>query len=172
MALRTLPGTQFGPVNPNMPLPDFGFSLPNIPSPLDWADIVMTGALSIAVAPDLVPNKLEQLVTTIEFGMLVTPQGLTIPEITVVSSIKEVYDSPRHAPKYPEGFIGAPNGRTVRPMNNKQLEAELRQVDPGKWNKVYHDGWARNGRKVSVHYFQGPSGKAFDVKAKPGWSGK
>ena len=46
----------------------------------------------------------------------------------------------------------------------------LRKIEPGKWKKVYQDGFDTSGNLVSIHYFQSLSGKVFDVKVKFGWS--
>jgi hypothetical protein len=47
---------------------------------------------------------------------------------------------------------------------------QLREIEPGKWTKVYKDGFDASGKKVSIHYFQSQSGKVFNVKVKPNWS--
>lgn len=49
---------------------------------------------------------------------------------------------------------------------------QLRNEEPGAWAKIYKDGYDVNGNRISVHYFQSPSGKVYDVKVKPGWSNK
>ena len=49
---------------------------------------------------------------------------------------------------------------------------ELRQVEPGQWQKVYKDGFDANGNQISIHYFESSSGRVFDVKVKAGWSNK
>ena len=36
--------------------------------------------------------------------------------------------------------------------------------------KIYKDGYDMFGNKISIHYFQSPSGKVFNVKVKIGWS--
>jgi hypothetical protein len=38
-----------------------------------------------------------------------------------------------------------------------------------KWCKVYQDGYCE-GELVSIHYFESPSGRVFDLKVKSGWS--
>ncbi|MGE7955215.1 hypothetical protein ACQKQA_01220 [Pseudomonas sp. NPDC089530] len=53
---------------------------------------------------------------------------------------------------------------------NGDALADLRKVEPGKWSKVYKDGFDNTGARVSVHYFQSESGKVFNVKTKNGWS--
>ena len=45
-----------------------------------------------------------------------------------------------------------------------------REIESGKWTKVYKDGYDSSGNKISIHYFQSQSGKVFNVKVKPGWS--
>jgi hypothetical protein len=54
-------------------------------------------------------------------------------------------------------------------MTNLTLVSQLRSQLPGKWQKVFEDGWL-NGRKVSMHYDQHASGAVFDVELSEGWS--
>lgn len=54
-------------------------------------------------------------------------------------------------------------------MTNKDLLEKLREIEPGNWQKVYKDGWL-DSEKVSLHYFESPSGRVFNFKVKPGWS--
>jgi hypothetical protein len=54
-------------------------------------------------------------------------------------------------------------------VNNKELLEKLREIEPGHWQKIYKDGWL-GGDKVSLHYFESPSGQVFNFKIKPGWS--
>ncbi|WP_437875556.1 toxin TcdB middle/N-terminal domain-containing protein [Sorangium sp. So ce513] len=86
---------------------------------------------------------------------------------------KQVYSGLKNAPEYPQGFAtsrGVVKGTTTRNnVSNNALLEQLRKVEPGKWQKVYKDGWV-GSEKVSVHYFQSESGKVFNVKVKPGWS--
>uniref|UniRef100_UPI000468C57D DUF637 domain-containing protein n=1 Tax=Pseudomonas sp. PH1b TaxID=1397282 RepID=UPI000468C57D len=86
------------------------------------------------------------------------------------TGIQHVYDSIRKAPQFPEGFREKVGGTTKNVVNDKFLLAELREVEPGKWSKIYKDGFDSKGSKVSVHYFQSESGKVFNVKAKKEWS--
>ena len=67
------------------------------------------------------------------------------------------------------GFL---KGRETKPIKNTSLLNQLRKIEPGRWSKVYHDGLDQNGKEVSVHYCQSPSGKVFDLETKPGWSNK
>ena len=46
----------------------------------------------------------------------------------------------------------------------------LRSYESGKWQKVYKDGYDSFGNEISIHYFESPSGKVFDVKVKFKWS--
>ena len=55
-------------------------------------------------------------------------------------------------------------------VKNKDLLSELRKVEPGKWSKVYRNGYDVSGQKVSIHYFRSQSGRVFNVKVKGGWS--
>ena len=88
------------------------------------------------------------------------------------NKISNVYSSIKESPNYPKGFTAARNGTTKNNVNNSELLNSLRQVEAGKWYKVYKDGFDMYGNKVSIHYFQSPSGKVFDVKVKNGWSNK
>ena len=83
---------------------------------------------------------------------------------------KNVYDSLKDSPNYPKGFKNRQNGTTKRPADEDN-QYFLRQSESGKWYKVYKDGYDSNGNKVSVHYFESPSGRVFDVQVKWGkWS--
>ncbi len=86
------------------------------------------------------------------------------------SKIKNVYNSIKESPKYPNGFTGIQNGTVKVNVNNGKLLDDLRKIEHGKWKKVYKDGYDVDGNKVSIHYFQSQSGKVFDVDVKPGWS--
>ncbi|MBN8468619.1 hypothetical protein JYJ95_19075 [Corallococcus exiguus] len=81
----------------------------------------------------------------------------------------KVYNSVKAAPGYPSKFEAVEKGTTRNKVNNKDLLEKLRKVEKGNWVKVYKDGWAGE-KKVSLHYFESPSGKVFDFKVKPGWS--
>lgn len=84
--------------------------------------------------------------------------------------IKEIYHSLKDAPDYPDGFEPRINGTTKNKVTNRELLSKLREIEQGTWNKVYKDGYDMYGNKISIHYFQSPSGKVFDVKVKAGWS--
>lgn len=88
------------------------------------------------------------------------------------SSIKNIYDSIKKSPNYPEGFEGVANATKKVNIKNGDVLDELRNVESGQWKKVYKDGYDANGKKISIHYFQNQSGKVFNVKVKPGWSNK
>jgi hypothetical protein len=64
------------------------------------------------------------------------------------------------------------NGTKKVKVNNKDVLEKLREVESGQWKKIYKDGYDVNGKEISIHYFQSPSGKVFDVKVKTGWSNK
>ena len=68
-----------------------------------------------------------------------------------------------------KGFVRRPNGLTKNTIKDKDLLFELRAIEPGKWQKVYKDGML-DGSRVSLHYFESPSGKVFNPKIVPGWS--
>ena len=58
---------------------------------------------------------------------------------------------------------------TKNPVKNRELLAELREIEAGKWQKVRRDGWSK-GERVSLHYFESASGMVFNFKVKSGWS--
>ena len=86
------------------------------------------------------------------------------------AELKEVYNSIKDSPNYPEGFQPRANGTTSNKVNNQQLLEKLREIESGTWKKVYKDGYDAYGNKISIHYFQSQSGKVFNVKVKSGWS--
>ncbi|WP_376752509.1 hypothetical protein, partial [Rummeliibacillus suwonensis] len=86
--------------------------------------------------------------------------------------IKNVYNSIKQAPKYPSGFKAVQNGTKKVNVKNQDVLEKLREVESGQWKKIYKDGYDSNGEKISIHYFEGQSGKVFDVKVKSGWSNK
>ena len=71
---------------------------------------------------------------------------------------------------YPKEFEAVKNGTTKNTIKNKELLDKLREIESGKWTKVYKDGYNSSGNKISIHYFQSQSGKVYNVKVKPGWS--
>ena len=85
------------------------------------------------------------------------------------AELKDVHDGVKNTPGYPSNFKGVQNGTTRHPVTNKELLEKLREIEPGSWQKVYKDGWL-GGDKVSLHYFESPSGQVFNFKIKPGWS--
>jgi hypothetical protein len=85
------------------------------------------------------------------------------------TELKNVYNGLRNTPGYPSNFRNIQNGTTRNSISRKDLLEELRKIEPGNWHKVYKDGWSGN-QKVSLHYFESPSGKIFDFKIKPEWS--
>ena len=82
----------------------------------------------------------------------------------------EVYDSIKKSPNYPDGFVAAKNGTTKHNINNTELLQKLKEIEPGKWYKVYKDGFDKFMNKISIHFFQSSSGKVFNVKVKNDWS--
>jgi filamentous hemagglutinin len=81
-----------------------------------------------------------------------------------------LYNSIKESPNYPKGFTNRQNGKTQHSINNKALLEKLRGLEPGKWKKIYQDGFDSSGYFISIHYFQSASGKVFNVKVKQGWS--
>lgn len=79
-----------------------------------------------------------------------------------------IYNSPKAAPSYPAGFR-ATSRRSVNIKNQGVLDM-LRRNAPGRWRKVYQDGYDKFGNRISVHWFEHSSGKVAGVKVKPGWS--
>ena len=86
------------------------------------------------------------------------------------NDIKNVYNSIKNAPKYPNGFKAVQNGMKKVNINNNDVLNELRRIENAQWKKVYKDGYDISGKKISIHYFESSSGKVFDVKVKAGWS--
>ena len=84
--------------------------------------------------------------------------------------LKEIYNSIKESPNYPDGFEPRINGTTKNKVDNQFLLDDLREIEQGTWNKIYKDGYDRFGNKISIHYFQSQSGKVFNVKVKYGWS--
>nr|WP_257454761.1 hypothetical protein [Archangium lipolyticum] len=82
---------------------------------------------------------------------------------------KNVYNGLKNTPGYPSNFRSIQNGTTRNSISRKDLLEKLRELEPGNWHKVYKDGWIGN-KKVSLHYFESPSGKVFDFKIKFEWS--
>jgi hypothetical protein len=86
---------------------------------------------------------------------------------------KNVYSGVKNASGYPQNFTTTRGGikavTTRNNVSNQALLDQLRQIEPGTWQKVYKDGWIGSD-KVSLHYFQSESGKVFDFAIKPGWS--
>ena len=86
------------------------------------------------------------------------------------NELKDVYNSIKDSPDYSKEFEAVKNGTTKNTIKNKELLDKLREIESGKWTKVYKDGYNSSGNKISIHYFQSQSGKVFNVKVKPGWS--
>ncbi len=115
----------------------------------------IVGELGEQVAKDLKPNAEPKPETK---GLAREPYPQT------------VYEGVKDAPNYPAGFRPAQNGMTKNPITSQRLLNELREIEPGNWQKVYNDGFDGAGNRVSIHYFQSPSGNVFNVQVKPGWS--
>ncbi|WP_420853961.1 hypothetical protein, partial [Snodgrassella gandavensis] len=75
--------------------------------------------------------------------------------------IKNIYNSIKDSPQYPQNFKAVQNGTTRNIVKNQSLLEQFREIEPGKWTKVYKDGFDASGKKVSIHYFQSQSGKVF-----------
>lgn len=84
--------------------------------------------------------------------------------------LKEVHNSIKESPNYPENFTKVQNGTKKVTVKNGSLLDKLREIEPGEWKKVYRNGYS-NGNEVSIHYFQHTKiGKVFNVKVKNQWS--
>ncbi len=84
-------------------------------------------------------------------------------------SLNYIYDFLEDSPNYQENFYSAPNGTQCFKIKNQFLWAELQAIELGEWRKVYQDGYS-GGERISIHFFESPSGQVFDVKVKSGWS--
>jgi filamentous hemagglutinin len=84
-------------------------------------------------------------------------------------SLLHIYDFPEDAPNYPLDFYEVQGGTQKLKVRNSFLRAELRAIEAGEWCKVYQDGRS-GGEPVSIHYFESPSSRVFDLKVKSGWS--
>lgn len=149
----------------------FGFMAKNCPDILKTLckDEEVVKALKQAVDTDtakLTKKEAEALENTLrEVGVDVTIKG---GKSSV--ELKEVFNSIKDSPNYPEGFQPRVNGTTGNKVNNQQLLEKLREIEAGTWKKVYKDGYDAYGNEISIHYFQSQSGKVFNVKVKSGWS--
>ena len=83
--------------------------------------------------------------------------------------IRNVYKGVKHAPQYPSGFRSVRNQTFKDNVNNKKLLPQLREIKPGKWQKIYKNGYDATGSKVSIYYHQSKSGKVFNVKVVNNW---
>jgi len=84
-------------------------------------------------------------------------------------SLNYVYDFLEDSPNYPADFYTTPDGIQSFKVKNQFLWTELQAIESGEWRKVYQDGYS-GSESISVHYFESPSGRVFDVKVKFGWS--
>lgn len=62
----------------------------------------------------------------------------------------------------PQGWVPAKGGTIKYPVRNAQVHRYLRQLIPGKWQKVI-----KKGSSGEVHYFEHASGQVADVKFYP-----
>ena len=111
-----------------------------------------------------VSSSLNGLSNDIKFSQSINGRNISSGEL------KEIYNSIKESPNYPEGFQPRKSGTTSNKVNNERLLEKLRKIESGTWKKVYKDGYDVYGNKISIHYFQSQSGKVFDVKVKFGWS--
>ncbi len=91
-------------------------------------------------------------------------------ESAVAGGLIQIFNSKRDAPTWPTSFRPKTPPSVVRnSVNNATLLPKLREKERGDWKKIYEDGYD-GANRISVHYFQSPSGKVFNVKVKQGWS--
>ena len=90
-------------------------------------------------------------------------------EWNIEMSLNYVYDFLEDSPDYPDDFYPTLDGTQGFKVKNQFLWAELQAIESGEWRKVYQDGYSGD-ELISVHYFESPSGRVFDVKVKSGWS--
>ena len=63
----------------------------------------------------------------------------------------------------PSGWVPIPRGTIKYPVRNHQLRLYLKQLLPGKWQKVI-----KKGSSGDIHYLEHESGQVADVKFFPG----
>jgi len=84
--------------------------------------------------------------------------------------IKNTYPGKRSHPDWPKEF--QTDHLLKENVKNSGLLRQLRRIESGKWQKVYENGWI-NGEQVTIHYFQAPSGRVFDLEVHYGyWSNR
>lgn len=70
----------------------------------------------------------------------------------------DVYDSGR----IPDGWVPTKGATIKYPVRNPAVHQYLRELLPGKWQKVI-----KGGNSGEVHYFEHASGQVADVKFFP-----
>jgi ApbE superfamily uncharacterized protein (UPF0280 family) len=139
---------------------------------------VGSGAAAVGTSPTVVGSAVSVGSAVNAGGKVVSAVGVAGDAVSTIiancsgssgggGEIKNVYSSIKNAPKYPEDFQVMQNGTEKVNIKDRQLIKELREIESGNWKKVYKDGYA-NGEKVSIHYFESPSGKVFDVDVHKG----
>jgi hypothetical protein len=73
-----------------------------------------------------------------------------------------LYPSIHHSGSVPAGWSPVPGGTIKYPVKNGVLLRYLRNLLPGKWQKVI-----KKGSPGEVHYFEHVSGQVADVKYYP-----
>ena len=66
----------------------------------------------------------------------------------------------------PDGWLPAKGGALKYPVRNAAVERHLRQLLPGRWQKVI-----KKGNSGEVHYFEHSSGQVAGVKFFPSEEG-
>lgn len=74
----------------------------------------------------------------------------------------QVYPNIAASGSVPAGWVPARGGTIKYPVRNSQILLYLRQLLPGKWQKVI-----KQGIPGEVHYFEHASGQVADVKFFP-----
>ena len=128
-------------------------------------------AKSRRLVKKFLPKKHYRKFEVVDIEELAKKQGLK-PNLQLFAEneIRQIFNSIKESPNFPNGFKPRINGTTCNKVKNMDLLEKLRNVESGKWQKIYKDGYDKFGNKISIHYFKSDSGKVFNVKVKNGWS--
>lgn len=85
---------------------------------------------------------------TLMFGTAVG--GMSFGNGDSTNPLQNVYSGKRQSPNWPSDFQSV-SSKTSR-VKNRKLHSQLKDVEDGKWVKVYEDGYSE-GSPVSIHYF-------------------
>lgn len=70
-----------------------------------------------------------------------------------------LYDSIRNSGVVPDDWVPARDSTVKYPVRNRKLRAYLKELKPGRWQKVI-----KLGDQGEVHYFEHDSGSVAGVK--------